>query len=389
VDLGTGSTLYVGGGDHTVSLWAKWTEATGDARTILNIGASANDFAITTGYTSAGQDKISYAYGANWYYNAGSNLNNGKWHFITATKSGSTVTIYIDGVSKSYTSSPGGIVLDNNNRIASGHFGNFSGDIDNVRIYNYARTPAQIAWDYNRGGPIGWWKLDECQGTTAYDASGNSNNGTITIGATIPQSSAGNCSDGLATSAWFNGKTGKVNSSLKFDGVDDYTDLGTSTILEPTTSLSVSAWVYRTGSMGNYSGIFSSRKSVNNEYGYMMVGNSENKIRLYTYINGWVYAETNNILPLNTWTNLTGTWDGSTIKIYVNGVLQTTTGSTPSTIVYPSTPTQNHYIGLYGRIGVSAQYFPGQIDDVRIYNYALTGEQVKTLYGGGAVKFGN
>jgi len=55
----------------------------------------------------------------------------------------------------------------------------FPGKIDHVRIYDYARTPAQIAWDYNRGAPVGWWKFDKGEGLTAYDSSGNENNGTL------------------------------------------------------------------------------------------------------------------------------------------------------------------------------------------------------------------
>ena len=45
----------------------------------------------------------------------------------------------------------------------------FDGVIDQVRIYDYARTPAQIAWDYNRGKPVGHWKMDKGSGTTVYE----------------------------------------------------------------------------------------------------------------------------------------------------------------------------------------------------------------------------
>ena len=73
--------------------------------------------------------------------------------------------------------------------------------IDNLKIYNYARSTAQIAWDYNRGGPVGWWKMDECQGSSLIDSSGNSNTGTITIGSSGTQTAVGNCNDGASTSA--------------------------------------------------------------------------------------------------------------------------------------------------------------------------------------------
>jgi len=99
----------------------------------------------------------------------------------------------------------------------------YKGQLDDVRIYNYARTPTQSAWDYNHGGPIGLWKFDECTGNTAYDASGKGNNGTITLAAGS-QTTAGNCATVDTATAWYNGKDGKYNSSLSFDGNDDYID---------------------------------------------------------------------------------------------------------------------------------------------------------------------
>ena len=100
-----------------------------------------------------------------------------------------------------------------------------NGSLDDVRVYNYARTPAQVAWDYNRGGPVGLWKLDECTGTTAYDASGKGNNGTITIAGSGSQTTAGNCVTTDTAAAWYNGRNGKFNSSLNFDGTDDFVNI--------------------------------------------------------------------------------------------------------------------------------------------------------------------
>ena len=82
-----------------------------------------------------------------------------------------------------------------------------SDQIDEARYYNYARTPAQIAWDYNRGKPVGWWKLDDGQGSVALDWSGNKNHGTLT--------------NMTPANDWV---TGKFNKALDFDGSNDYVD---------------------------------------------------------------------------------------------------------------------------------------------------------------------
>jgi len=72
--------------------------------------------------------------------------------------------------------------------------------------------------------PIAYWKMDECQGATLNDSSGNGDSGTITIGASGTQTALGTCT--ASSTAWGNGATGKFNSSLNFDGTDDYVDMG-------------------------------------------------------------------------------------------------------------------------------------------------------------------
>jgi hypothetical protein len=78
----------------------------------------------------------------------------------------------------------------------------------------------------------------------------------------------------------------------------------------------------------------------------------------------------------NNWHHILGTYDGSVMKLYVDGVLSKTEDKWfPGDIAYGN---YDLYIG---------DSFNGQIDDVRIYNYALTPTQVKTLYNNGAVAF--
>ena len=143
IDVGTNSSLDVGGSDHTVSLWASWTETTGNARALLDFGAFTDKLSINTGYLAAGQDKISYGVGTNTYlYNAGSGLNDGEWHHIAARRSGSEYKIYIDGVDTAY--STGTMSHITQNRIGNGAHGDFNGKIDDVRVYNKALTAAEI-----------------------------------------------------------------------------------------------------------------------------------------------------------------------------------------------------------------------------------------------------
>jgi hypothetical protein len=236
---------------------------------------------------------------------------------------------------------------------------------------------------------VGWWRFDECQGTTAYDASGNGNNGSINIGATAPQTSAGTCTDGLSTSAWYNGATGKYNASLNFDGVDDYVSIAdtTDSVLDITNEITLSAWV-KLDAVDNNDRIilkpYSSTSWTSPYAYYELYVMSDRTPRFGLSINS-AYTSVSSSTPvsLNTWNHIVATYNGSQMKIYLNGKEIASKNQTGSI----NTNNEPVYIGTRTPVGNEA--IDGQIDDVRIYNYALTAEQVKALYNeGSAVRFG-
>ncbi|MBP9716737.1 MAG: DUF2341 domain-containing protein [Candidatus Levybacteria bacterium] len=265
--------------------------------------------------------------------------------------------------------------------------GPFDGKVDQVRLYDYVRTPAQVAYDYNRGAPVGWWKFDECQGSTTYDSSGLGRNGTITIGATAPQSAIGTCTtptDG--TGAWYNGRSGKFNSSMNFGGAnnDDYVTV--SGLMDTPSELTVSAWVKMTGgpdtdgsevvSIGNYV-VFRADQTFG----------TPGVVGIY-YGSGSTYRTTSsgvNIVGTG-WRHLAYTVSPGSQKVYIDGVLR---GSTTyaNTILWSGLGT-NTFFGKHGN-GDTRVDFTGQIDDVRVYNYPLTKQQIQQVMNqGSAVRFG-
>ncbi|MEG4838227.1 DUF4347 domain-containing protein, partial [Microcoleus sp. B9-D4] len=122
------------------------------------------------------------------------NVNDGQWHHVAAVYNGSTMSLYIDGVLEGTLNYAGGIptnafdVLIGANAQVTGR--NFNGQIDEVRVWNTARTQAQIQGsmnqniDPNTAGLLGYWKFDEGAGVTASDISGTDNSGTLQSGAT-------------------------------------------------------------------------------------------------------------------------------------------------------------------------------------------------------------
>ncbi len=316
----------------------------------------------------------------------------GKWHFVSITRNASDkVDLYLDGGTAnrlfSDTAQTGTFTLSNLGS-NSDNSQNFIGTLDDVKVYDYARTQAQLAYDYNRGAPVGWWWLDECQGSTAYDASGNGNNGAITIGTgagTGHIDSVGNCT--TSGTAWYNGLNGKFNSSLSFDGIDDYVSMTAS--LSSFSSLStgtITGW-FKRANTSNRDIIFSLGESSTNDRFTLEINVASNQ-----FFRVLAREANSNVLDIystktyddTSWHNFAVVNDNtSTIKVYIDGLLQTTIGTQSNS--WFNTVTSKDYMNI-GKDTIGL--FSGQIDDFRIYNYALSADQIKQVYNGASVFFG-
>lgn len=375
-------------GPITVNAWVKTNSGTsggiacrygnsGSWTYCLYMNASGKLIFLRSSYTDSWSNAVT----------SNSSINNNQWHYVTGRFDGSTMKVYVDSQedgsvneTRSSNSSLWSFCIGNQHYLCNGtgYNGHFTGSIDHVRIYNYARTPAQIAYDYNKGEPIAWWKLDECQGATAYDSSGMGHNGTINIGASGPQTSVGTCT---TSGAWFNGATGKNNSSLNFDGTDDEIGISDSNIPSGSSHRTISLWI-KPNAIQNK--IF---------FGYGTVANLQLfSILLSSAGNAGIWWNSNSPdtdfpttkYTANQWNHLTYTYDGTNIISYVNGEKKDTVVVSLNTVKSGTLHLGN---GDAAGWASSMKYFSGQLDDVRIYNYALTSTQVKTLYNGGALNF--
>jgi hypothetical protein len=323
------------------------------------------------------------------------NLRDNKWHYLQGVYNGTNNYIYVDGkLEGSDTCQNAAIDYGTPTGAWMSLMGDgqanelFNGVIDQVKIFNYARSSAQLAWDYNKGAPVAWWKFDECQGTTTYDSSGNGNVGLITPGAGS-NTSAGTCTSGNSAHMWADGATGKFNSSLGFDGSDDYICSAPSGScaddddFDLTSALTVSAWVKYTSLDGSDT-IVSKTNSDSTGYWLGQINSGTQSFR-FAYNADFVHGTST--VQSNTWYHVVGVYDGSTAKLYVNGKLENTDSGVPAAItanagqfkVGDGTSPPNTYGGPH----------QGQIDDVRVYNYPLTPLQVQQLYdGGSAIRYG-
>ena len=258
--------------------------------------------------------------------------------------------------------------------------------IDDFKIYDYARTPAQIAYDYNGGKPIAHWKFDECSGGTIHDESGNGNHGTLQLG-TAGVTATGTCASS-SDSFWYNGRNGKYNSGGSFDGDSDYIDVTSSLGLYDDSDMTVSMWLkfnqtFDSGASLHQIIFSQSDASSENDFTLLFDASSgklnmqtfDSDIRnLYTIKNSWTGG---------IWYHITAVLDEDNMKtIYVNGVSEVNTAPITNR---GTTLASECYIGK----SYQGYYFDGQIDEVKIWNYSLTAEQVMNEYNGGAVRFGN
>jgi hypothetical protein len=269
-------------------------------------------------------------------------------------------------ITKTYTSiNPVGVLpIGTMNEFGNSKY-SWNGLIDDVRIYNRALSAEEVSKLY-RGewvsdtGLVGHWEMDEGYGGQVRDKSGNGNHGTI-YGATW----------GSSAPEWVDDTSG---GALEFDGVGDYVNIinnenlnsienggSWSFWVKPDMDLRQNQWIgFLDTSPGNIGAIQS------------MVDSSNYLRACFGGVNGarWLID--------SDWTggqyHIVGTWDkkvNPTVKLFVNG-----TQMSQDTVSLPGVRVDLLDIG---RVNNSSK-FNGQIDDVRIYNRALSEAEIQKIY---------
>ena len=209
-------------------------------------------------------------------------------------------------------------------------------------------------------GLIAAYTFAEGAGTTTADVSGNGNAGTLAGG-----------------TAWTTG--GRFGKALSFDGVNDLVSVADAATLDLTTGMTVEAWVNPVALSGWRTVAF---KAVPGGLAYALYAHDDAPRPAGTINTGGSDASAigTAALPLSTWTHLAMTFGSGTLRLYVNGVLVGTQA------VAGALRTSANVLTIGGN-GVWPEWFGGLIDEVRIYNRALTQAEIQagmsqTLGGG-------
>ncbi len=408
-----GSTSYVdianssGVADNlsamTVSAWFKTTNTSGNGQNIVAKDTSVNNGVGWALFTDGGSAFICLGVSGSVYTCAGTTANvaDGKWHHAVWTMTGNSFaaqTIYIDGIAQSLSNVSGGTVSSFSNGVdiyigadagSASNDQKFNGSIDEVRIYNRALTATEVAGLYQSGaakinssqspgtlsnGLVGWWTMDgadtvwsSATAGTEIDKSGNGNIGTLN----------GMTQSGSPT-------VGKIGQALRFDGSSSYVDITNSSgVADNLTNFSVSAWFKSSASIPGDAEIVSKfgAGGIATGEGWSLDIHGNALIGIIQGAGGSTYAvkETAVTVTDGKWHHgvmvVTG---GNTVALYFDG--QNQTGSAVGGTVTSYTNASNIRVGN----DYNSKLFPGTIDDVRVYNRALSASEVQQLYGLGA-----
>jgi hypothetical protein len=384
-------------GDKTLyyTLISKWNSSVNETGFQLLIGNGALPYAqfgvgISGGYNGTTATTL---------------LENDKWYHLAGVYnlSNDTVSIYVNGnLENTYVLAYDmGTNTTSNVRIgATTDVGAnwMSGDIDDVRWYNYVRSPAQIAYDYNRGKPLVHLKFDECQGATAYNSAFNANgtaagmDGTISYGST-GNTAFGSCSSGVSTEMWNDGTTGKFSGSLGFDGVDDYVEVAdTSTLRMDNGSWSISLWA-NPANVDQTSPLITKRLNSGNfeQWSMWICGDyscsTNGQFLTAIFIEQAGTSDRRAVSDIDVadgnWHHYVAVADSgaNAVYLYVDGKRVSVTSLSTG-----SWPTINNTDPVRVANSNGSAYYQGNIDDVRIYNYPLSQSQVLLLTNEGSVQ---
>jgi hypothetical protein len=221
-------------------------------------------------------------------------------------------------------------------------------------VHTDGSVEAGDVWSFNTGGLVGWWKLDEGSGSTTADTGDKALDGSL-----------------VGDTGWGDGI---LAGALVFDGDGDYVDLGKDPAFDITRQITVSAWIKVNAFDADWQTIVAKgdsswrlqRDQRNNTLEFACSG---------ILVPGTRWGAVHGTVDVNDgrWHHAVGTYDGSQICLYVDGKLDvSSTASGPIKL-------NDHPVYIGENSDRSNRFWNGLIDDVRIYSYALTSEEIAAI----------
>ena len=209
----------------------------------------------------------------------------------------------------------------------------------------------------NTAGLVSYWRLGESSETTAADAQG-ANNGSYDNGVTL----------GTA------GAIDEADTAASFDGLDDQVQIPDAASLQPA-AISVEGWVKGGAGLEQWDTLLAKVSADTWSDGYGIYWQADGSLSFF--VNDFAAQVVSTALPTDQWTHIVGTFDGSTMTLYKNGV-EVASAPFETSITHSSAP-----LKIGAGHGNNPYAWAGEIDEVALYNVALTPAQVQAHYNAG------
>ena len=386
LDLGNNSNLNLT--NYTIGFWFNPKTALDsnlpDLAGLISLIPGTNN-GINILYDPIAQSlSISHGAGGTWnsiYYPT--TLDANQWYYLAVSFDGTTRTMYLNGNPVASDSPPAPEWTGTNNYyIAKGGEGlnqYFDGRMDEIVVYDKSLTQQQVQGLYNLGKigkttpatygdyikldtPLAYWKLNENSGTKAIDYSGNGYVGVYTNSPVL-------------------GVPGKLpgDTAVEFDGDNDYVELGSIDAADPLalagTSFTLETWIKPDLTGDNSQRIIDKSSNVNATNGYFLAVGPNGAILFY--VNQTPYQTAAGTVSPGLWQHIVAVDDnGTDYRVYVNGVL--VSGVLSSTFTFAPAITTNMRLGTWNHS--TGREYNGVLDEVAIYNHALTPAQIQQHY---------
>ena len=369
-------------GPFSIEAWINFSELRSDNDCIVAKGVDADepvDWALEV--DNAGKLRVHAQLNGSWdVFSCSTTLSTNTWYHVAMVYDGSSLKGYVNGVLDGSQSASGAVHTSDDSMKIGAYAPSdvsgpdfFPGKIDELTLYNRALSASELLAIYNASadgkhqptsapsGLVSWWRAQR-------DANDliDRNDGTF-----------------MGTAAFDNGADGQ---SFSLDG-SSYIDVPSNDTLKYTGPFSIEAWV-------NYSRLTSANncivaKGTNADVpvDYALEISSGGKLRPHIQLDGnWYAFDCNTTLNSNTWYHVAMVYDGSQLKGFVNGALDGSENLSGTV----HTSDYSFRIGAYApslTTNAQADFFIGKIDEVSLYNRALTTNEIQSIYdAGGAVK---
>lgn len=355
--------------NFTVSFWIKTTDASSNyIVSVAESNGSNNEFLM--GIIAATSIEVILQETSDTFAGLPT-LNDGVYHHIVFKRTGTEGAIFIDGVNKTtqvvdataLTVAVGGLIIGQEQDTVGGSFDPaqaFNGDMDEVRFYNRALSDIEILELFVNPKPQPH-QFEPEHGLRAFYSFDGHSEDLSGFGYNLPR---------LGTPVYVDGQKAKA---ADLDGVNDAFQLGSMDLLSGATGLTLAGWTF--GESGGLADGYGFLWITNNRIIFDFRGSGFYITDSASTASGYLAYDTKP--SFDTWHFLTATWDGTTMKIYVDAVKQSTEKSFSGT---GKLIEGNAALRVGHRVNAVREWFKGQIDEVRFYNRALSPSEILALF---------